>query len=268
VYHGRVVVRLLSILVLALGLVQAPVPARAPAVPLNQYGLPVVERLETYRQQALRERDVALVDLRRFVPGLRVRLAYTTPDNPTGRVLYDARRAYLRLPAALALRAAQRDLARRDAGLLVYDAYRPYAATLALWAAVGDSAYAAPPPSGSRHNRGAAVDVGLVDLRTGEPLRMPTAYDVFTPAAAQGYNALPAAAVADRELLRSTMERHGFRPLASEWWHYDFKTWPRFSLLDLRLGAVARVRPRFDVWLLYPPASRLALLAPPRADDR
>jgi len=107
-----------------------------------------------------------------------------------------------------------------------------------------------------------------VDLRTGEALRMPTAYDVFSPAAAQGYDALPAAAVAHRELLRRTMVRHGFRPLASEWWHYDFRAWPRFPLLDLRIGALARVRPRFDVWLLYPPPGRLALLAPPQAGER
>lgn len=117
--HGRVLVRVLFILALALDIVQGPAPVRAPTVPLNEYGLPVVERLETYRQQAIRERDVALVDLRRFVPGIRLRLVYATPDNPTKRVLYDARRAYLRLPAALALRAAQRDLARRDVGLLV-----------------------------------------------------------------------------------------------------------------------------------------------------
>jgi D-alanyl-D-alanine dipeptidase len=258
-----VIARLLLTLFLALDFAQGPAPVQAPAVPANAHGLPVVERSETYRQQMMLDRDASLVDLRRFIPGLRLRLAYATRDNPTGRVLYDAPCAYLRLPAARALRAAQRDLARRGVGLLVYDAYRPYAATLALWRAVHDRAYAAPPSSGSLHNRGAAVDVGLVDLHSGRPLQMPTPYDTFTPAAAHGYRDLPAAAVADRELLREVMMRHGFAPLAEEWWHYDFGDWGRFPPLDLSPGSIARVRPRADVWLLYPPAGRLAVLLPP-----
>ena len=195
---------------------------------------------------------------RAFIPGLRTRLAYATRRNPTGRVLYDARRAYLRLPAALALRAAQRELARRHLGLLVFDAYRPYSATVALWRAVEDPAYAAPPTSGSRHNRAAAIDLTLVDLRTGQPLRMPTPYDTFSARASHRFTGLPVAVRRHRDLLRSVMERHGFVALPEEWWHYDFAGWSGFTLLDVRLSAIARVRPRADVWLLYPPLGRLS----------
>jgi zinc D-Ala-D-Ala dipeptidase len=232
----------------------------APHIAPNSYGLAVVARSAQYRQQISAQRDASLVDLAAFIPGLRLQLSYATPLNPTGRVLYDARRAYLRLPAALALRAAQRELARRHVGLLIYDAYRPYGATLALWKAVRDAAFAAPPWSGSRHNRGAAVDLSLVDLRTGRALPMPTAYDTFSPQAGHGYQALPAAVLRDRALLRRVMERHGFTALPEEWWHYDYAGWSRFPLLDLRLSAVAKVRPRADVWALYPPQVRLGFL--------
>ena len=254
------VVKLLIMLVLGSCFTAPATTGTAPVVPRNQYGLPVVERSETYRQQTRLERDASLVDLGAFIPGLRTRLAYATRRNPTGRVLYDARRAYLRLPAALALRAAQRELARRHLGLLVFDAYRPYSATVALWRAVRDPAYAAPPTSGSRHNRAAAIDLTLVDLRTGQPLRMPTPYDTFSARASHRFTGLPVAVRRHRDLLRSVMERHGFVALPEEWWHYDFAGWAGFPLLDVRLSAIARVRPRADVWLLYPPLGRLSLL--------
>jgi D-alanyl-D-alanine dipeptidase len=233
-------------------------------VPANGHGLPVVKRSETYRQQVLLARDASVVDVAAFVPQLRLELAYATRQNPTGRVLYDARRAYLRLPVALALRGVQRELGRQGIGLLVFDAYRPYSATLALWQAVRDPAYAAPPSSGSRHNRGAAVDVALVDLQTGKPLRMPTPYDTFSVKAHHGYLGLPAQVIARRELLRAVMTRHGFTALAEEWWHYDYVGWRDFAVMDLPLGVLAAARPRFDVWLQYPPAGRVAVLLPPR----
>ncbi len=248
---------LLVTLLLSLGFLVGPAPSAAPQVPLNQYGLPVVERAGVYRQEVLRERDASLVDLDLFVPGLRLDLAYATRDNPTGRVLYDDRKAYLRLPAARALRSAQRELARHGVGLVIYDAYRPYSATLALWQAVRDSAYAAPPTSGSRHNRGAAVDVGLVGLESGRALRMPTEYGTFSAAAHHGFAHLPAGVIARRKVLQGVMSRHGFTPLASEWWHYDFTGWRRFPLLDLPLSVVAGERPRLDVWSEYPLAARL-----------
>ncbi len=201
---------MLLVLLMLLGLAggftpQAAPGQESPAVPRNHYGLPVVERSALYRQQIRRDRDACLVDLQGFVPHLRVRLAYATADNPTHRVLYRSRRTYLRLPAALALRGAQRELARRGLGLVVFDAYRPYRATLILWLAVRDPAFAAPPWSGSVHNRAAAVDVTLVDLRSGRQLPMPTAYDTFSPRASQHYTGLPPAVARNRDLLRLVM---------------------------------------------------------------
>ena len=96
-----------------------------------------------------------------------------------------------------------------------------------------DPDYVADPAKGSRHNRGAAVDLTLVDLRSGNELAMPTGFDDMTPRAAQSFNELPPDVLANRARLREVMQRHGFDPLPSEWWHFDYRGWERFELMDV-----------------------------------
>ncbi|HEX6178069.1 MAG TPA: M15 family metallopeptidase, partial [Thermoanaerobaculia bacterium] len=95
------------------------------------------------------------------------------------------------------------------------------------------------PAKGSRHNRGAAVDLTLVD-RNGYELMMPTAYDDFTPRAAHASTEVHRQAAANRAKLREVMEKHGFEPLPSEWWHYDFRGWERFELMNVPLEDLPR----------------------------
>lgn len=212
--------------------------APAPTSSANAYGLAVVSSLEEYREQVRRVPAKELVDLAAAVPGVVLDVRYATPENFLGRALYPVPRALLRRPAAEALAAAQRELAAEGLGLKVWDAYRPYAVTVAMWEPIRDPDYVADPAKGSRHNRGCAVDVTLVRLATGEELAMPTAHDDFSERAAHGYADLPPEALANRERLRAVMERHGFAPLPSEWWHYDFAGWERFELLDLPLDSL------------------------------
>lgn len=232
--NGRVR-RASALVLLALAAVAGCRPAAAPR---NPYGLEVVGSVEQYREQVRRAPEKELVDLAAAVPGVVLDVRYATPENFLGRALYPVPRALLRRPAAEALAAAQRELAAEGLGLKVWDAYRPYAVTVAMWEPIRDPDYVADPAKGSRHNRGCAVDVTLVRLATGEELAMPTAHDDFSERAAHGYADLPAEALANRERLRAVMERHGFAPLPSEWWHYDFAGWERFELLDLPLEAL------------------------------
>jgi D-alanyl-D-alanine dipeptidase len=102
-----------------------------------------------------------------------------------------------------------------------------------MWEPIKNPDYVADPKKGSRHNRGAAVDLTLIDLKTGAELPMPTPYDDFTPRAAHAFDELPPDVLANRALLRGLMEKHGFDPLPSEWWHFDFRGWERFDLLDV-----------------------------------
>jgi D-alanyl-D-alanine dipeptidase len=202
-------------------------------IPQNRYGLRVVPDLATYERLAHADPNKRLVDLGTL--GIPLDIRYATADNFMKKPLYPIAKAFLRKPAADALLAVQRDLAPRGLGIKVHDAYRPYRVTEAMWEPIKNPDYVADPAKGSRHNRGAAVDLTLIDLRTGAEVPMPTAYDDFTEHAAHAYMDLPAEALANRALLREVMTKHGFDPLPSEWWHYDFRGWEGFELMDVGL---------------------------------
>lgn len=204
----------------------------------NQHGLAVVSDAATYRRLVAADPQNELVDLAEFAPEIALDVRYATTNNFMKRELYPEARVFLRRPAAAALRRVQAALAADGVGLKVFDAYRPYSVTEAMWEAVGDPDYVADPARGSRHNRGAAVDLTLIDLASGEELPMPTGYDSFEPAAHHGYQELPPEAIRNRERLREVMIRNGFEPLSTEWWHYDFAGWDRFHLMNLPFTAL------------------------------
>lgn len=203
------------------------------AVPPNEYGLEIVSDVETYREIVRRNPPHALVDLEDAIPGARFDVRYAGTNNFMNRRLYEDARVFLRRPAADALAAVQRELETKGLGILVFDGYRPYAVTKMMWDEIGDPDYVADPAHGSRHNRGAAVDLTLVELDTGEPLAMPTGYDSFEPAAHHGYMQLSPEMIENRQLLLDVMTKHGFEPLSTEWWHYDFSEWQEFHLMDI-----------------------------------
>jgi D-alanyl-D-alanine dipeptidase len=179
-----------------------------------------------------------LVEATRLEPGLRLDIRYATANNFTGRPLYAQARAFLQRPAAEALARAHRRLRSLGYGILVYDAYRPWSVTQVLW----DSAtleqrrlgFVADPKTGSRHNRGCAVDVGLYDLRTDSEVPMPSGYDEFSERAYPGYAGGASAARRARDALRRAMEAEGFQVAANEWWHFDYRDWRSYRLLDVR----------------------------------
>ncbi|HEX8152233.1 MAG TPA: M15 family metallopeptidase [Thermoanaerobaculia bacterium] len=195
--------------------------------------LHVVSDPAAYERLAAADPDKRLVNLATLDIPLDIR--YATANNFMKKQLYPIPVAYLRAPAARALHDVQAELAHEGLGIKVFDAYRPYRVTEAMWAPIRNEDYVANPAKGSRHNRGAAVDVTLIDLTTGAELPMPTPYDDFTPRASHAFTGLPAEALANRAKLLAVMTKHGFEPLPSEWWHYDFGGWQRFELLDVGL---------------------------------
>jgi len=198
--------------------------------------LNVVPDRAAYEKLAAADPSKLLVDLGALAIPLDIR--YATANNFMKQQLYPVAKAYLRAPAAQALVEVQRELASRGIGIKVFDGYRPYRVTVAMWEPIRNPDYVADPKKGSRHNRGAAVDLTLIDLRTGAELPMPTPYDDFTSRAAHAFSDLPADVVANRALLRDTMAKHGFEPLPSEWWHYDFRDWEAFEVMDVPLDAL------------------------------
>lgn len=156
-----------------------------------------------------------------YVGGAVVDLRYATADNFTGSKIYDFSEAYLRCGTALKLAEAGRRLAGYGLSLVIWDAYRPFAAQEALWAACPDASYVADPNAGfSSHSRGCTVDVSLV-AADGSPVEMPSGFDEFSALADRDYSDVSDAARANVELLESVMEECGFTGYAKEWWHFS-----------------------------------------------
>lgn len=180
-----------------------------------------------------------LVEVAAEDPRIRVRTVYATADNFVGEVLYPVSRTFLRRSAMERLSRVQDRLEAQGLGLLVYDGYRPWSVTKRMWDVIGDPDFVADPSKGSRHNRGMAVDCGLVDAE-GRPLPMPTAFDAFVPEARADALLASAELTRNREILVSTMEAEGFSVLSSEWWHFDAEGWEQRGLLDVPLADVPR----------------------------
>jgi D-alanyl-D-alanine dipeptidase len=192
---------------------------------------PVVRDLGEYDRLVAADPDKRLVEITDIPRDVR----YATTNNFMHAQLYPVAKVYLRRPAAIALHEVERELAREGLGLKLFDGYRPYRVTVRMWKPIRNPDFVADPAKGSRHNRGAAVDLTLIERRTGQELPMPTGYDDFTSHARQDFNDLSPEVIANRAKLRDVMVRHGFDPLPSEWWHFDFRGWEKFELLDLPL---------------------------------
>ena len=184
---------------------------------------------------------VHLVDLAHLFPLVRLDIRYATSNNFLGRPVYAPARALLQQPAAEALERAGRVLARQGFGLKVFDAYRPWSVTKVFWEAVTPEqrGFVANPSAGSRHNRGCAVDLTLVELHSGREVPMPSEYDEMSLRAYPYYPGGDPQARRHRDLLRTAMEDARFSVHPMEWWHFDFQGWECYPVMDIpfeRLG--------------------------------
>jgi D-alanyl-D-alanine dipeptidase len=186
-----------------------------------------------------------LVEIVRLDPTIQLDIRYATPDNIVGRPVYRQARAFLQRPAAVALVRAHRALASRGYGLVVFDGYRPWSVTKLFWHEVrpDQRAFVADPKKGSMHNRGCAVDLSLYELPTGREATMPSAYDETSERASPDYTGGRPEDRARRDLLRTAMESEGFTVEPNEWWHFDYKDWKSYAILDIPFEAIPAAAP-------------------------
>lgn len=178
-----------------------------------------------------------LVDVAKLDSTIVIDLKYATTDNFLGKKVYPIVRCLLRKSVAERLIRVQKRLQQQDLGLKIWDAYRPLSVQKMFWEFCPDPRYVAPPSKGSRHNRGAAVDVTLVDS-LGNELEMPTKFDDFSPRAAPTYNNVSPKVRKNRQILIDAMSAEGFRGISSEWWHFDAPRYRHFPVLDIPLDQV------------------------------
>jgi D-alanyl-D-alanine dipeptidase len=204
--------------------------------------LRVINAMEAYNQSVRLDSNMRMVNLQQYIPGIILDLRYASSNNFMHRVMYPELPGYsfLRLPAAKGLLRVQTALNKIGMGLKIFDAYRPYAVTEKFWELVHDARYVADPKQGSGHNRGIAVDLTIVDLKTGKELKMPTGFDNFTDSAHHDFTALSAEVLHNRTLLKETMEKAGFLEFATEWWHYSLPDPEKYDVLNLSFEQLER----------------------------
>lgn len=182
-----------------------------------------------------------LMEIVTLDPTIHLDIRYATSNNFVGRPVYPEAKAYLQRPAAEALVAAHRWLKGRGYGIVVFDAYRPLSVTKIFWEITPPDhrMFVADPAIGSLHNRGCAVDLTLYDLKTGAEVDMPSDYDEMSERSFVVYAGGTLEQRQARDLLREAMERDGyFFVYPEEWWHYDYKDWRDYPVLDVAFSSI------------------------------
>jgi CubicO group peptidase (beta-lactamase class C family)/D-alanyl-D-alanine dipeptidase len=208
------------------------------------FRIPPVKNLEALRSQALAGhpptetgdfRKPDLVELTTLDPTIKLDIRYATTNNFLSSPVYSQARAFLQRPAAEGLLRAHQKLKQMGFGLLIHDAYRPWYVTKLFWDATPDDKriFVADPSQGSRHNRGCAVDLSLYDLATGKPIEMVGVYDEMSERSYPGYPGGTSLQRWHREVLRHAMEDEGFDVYEVEWWHFDYRDWRAYPILNI-----------------------------------
>lgn len=181
-----------------------------------------------------------LVELVKSDSTIRLDIRYATTNNFMKQRMYTEARAFLQRPAAEALMRANRTLHAKGFGILAFDGYRPWSVTKKFWDATPPSKrkFVANPRKGSRHNRGCAVDCSLYNLETGKEVPMPSPYDDFTEKAAPDYTGGTQEEQRDRHILRAALEAEGFTVNPGEWWHFDYRDWTKYRVLDVPFESI------------------------------
>lgn len=201
--------------------------------PVAEKKLVVVSSYNQYLAAIKTDPRNELVEIKKAIPNITLDIRYATKNNFMQQVMYKQARAFARKPVVESLKKIQSELNKKGYGLKIFDGYRPYAITVEFYKKASDKNFVANPAKGSKHNRGCAVDLTLINLKTGKEIPMPTPYDSFSAAAAAKYENVSPALKKNRDFLIATMAKHGLHVLENEWWHYDFVNWQRYDLMDI-----------------------------------
>ncbi len=181
------------------------------------------------------KREADLIELIKLDKTIKLDIRYARADNFVGRPVYPEARAFLQKPAAEALVRVHKKLKKLGLGLMIFDGYRPWSVTKLFWEVTPEDKrkFVANPKTGSRHNRGCAVDLSIYNLKTKKLVDMPSDFDEFTERASPDYRGASEIQTKNRDLLRKLMESEGFTVNKNEWWHFDYKDWQDYAIYDI-----------------------------------
>ena len=186
------------------------------------------------------------VVLSEAVPDVILEIRYYSTYNFVGERIdgYEQPIALITKPAAVALKKVSDELVSKGYRLKIFDAYRPQKAVTHFmnWALDANDTrmkeYFYPElekkvlfPLGyiaehSGHSRGSTVDLTLFDMKLEKEVDMGGTFDYFGKLSHPDFTGITATQFSNRMLLRKVMTKHGFKPLAEEWWHFTLKNEP------------------------------------------
>lgn len=186
------------------------------------------------------KREADLIELVKLDKTIKLDIRYARADNFVGRAVYTEARAFLQKPAAEAVARAHQKLKKLGLGLMIFDGYRPWSVTKLFWEVTPEDKrkFVANPQTGSRHNRGCAVDLSIYNLKTDKLVDMPSDFDEFTERASPDYKGASEIQTKNRDLLRKMMEAEGFIVNQNEWWHFDYKDWHDYAIYDIAFSEI------------------------------
>ena len=215
--------------------------------PMGDVYLPVLvgESLLTIRKPEFSDQDTGFVKLADKCPDVMTELRYAGNNNITGKKLdsYQNAEAMLTDGAAEMLKKASVALKAKGYRIKLFDAYHPVTADeeIMKWLDGTDNkqkdlfypkmdkkelAQKGYLKAHSDNSRGSSVDITLLD-QTGRELDMGSTFGCFCDAAAPDYTGtLTVAQIANRKLLKETMEKFGFKQSKDFWWHFTLEEEP------------------------------------------
>lgn len=215
-----------------------------------QFKINLVKPVGRLRVQALKARPPKeagnflkpdIVDITKLDQTIKLDVRYASSNNFMGAAFYSQAKAFMQRPAAEALARVNKTLKKYGYVLMIYDAYRPWYVTKMFWDATPQDKkdFVADPAKGSRHNRGCAVDLTLYGLKTGKPVDMVSGFDEFSPRANPGYPGGTELERWDRMFLKTAMEQEGFTVYPNEWWHFDYKDYQKYPIMNVKFEEVS-----------------------------
>jgi zinc D-Ala-D-Ala dipeptidase len=209
---------------------------------VHKKNLVIIKDIKTFKRTIENNRNLKMLDIKALIPTIELDLRYATANNFLNKKLYpETQTTFMRMKAITQLDSIQKELRNQGLGLKIYDAYRPYYVTKKIWNQVKDERYAADPKKGSGHNRGIAVDVTIINLKSKKELEMGTGFDSFTDTAHHHFKQLPNVVLQNRLILKNLMERYGFKALESEWWHYSLPNADEYDILNLSFRQLRKI---------------------------
>jgi len=176
--------------------------------------------------------DDFFVDVKSLDTSIIKDIRYATANNFTEQIIYDCPKCWMRYGAAKDFVKAEQEFLSLGFRIKVFDCYRPHSAQYKLWEILPNKNYVANPQRGSIHNRGAAVDMTLVDS-LGNELDMGTEFDYFGLKAYSVFYGLSDTILKNRQLMWSVMHKYGFKEIKTEWWHLSHYSCMRYPISDI-----------------------------------